>query len=180
MGLKAILQQKKKAIVKDWIDLVIDTYPGDSSKFMKSKGDRFANPVGSTISQGLDALFDGLLNGDSREKMMDMLDPVVRIRAVQDFAPSQAVFFIIYLKKLIREKLKKETKKDKIADELAELEFKIDELSLLGFDVYMGCKETLFSIKANQEKTKIYKAFKRAGLVTEVEEIGPEPGELNI
>ncbi len=176
MEFKALLEQKKDSIVKDWFDLLIGSYSADAARFMKSKDDQFANPVGSTLSHGLEALFDGIVNGNDSEKMIEILDPVVRIRAIQDFKPSEAVFFVVYLKKIIRKTFKKEISNGLIADELVKFESRVDDLSLLAFDVYMGCRETLFSIKANQEKSKVFRAFKRAGLVTEVEEVGPDPG----
>jgi len=35
--------------------MVVDTYPADTSRFLKSQKDPFANPVGGATIQGLDA-----------------------------------------------------------------------------------------------------------------------------
>ena len=48
---------------------------------------------------------------------------------------------------------------------------------MLAFDIFMGCKERLYDIKANEEKNKVYKAFKRAGLITEIQD--DDPGLLD-
>ena len=48
---------------------------------------------------------------------------------------------------------------------------------MLAFDIYMGCRERLYDIKANEEKSKVYKAFKRAGLITEIQD--DDPGLLD-
>ena len=169
MLLKNILDQKKATIIKKWFEIVAETYPADTSKFLKNKKDQFDNPVGNAILKGVTGLFDELLNRMDYESVKNFLDPVIRIRAVQPlFSPSRAIGFIFLLKKIIRENLKKQSMDKQIADELLEFELKIDELSLIAFDIYMECREKLYDIKASQEKTKIYKAFKRAGLVTEI------------
>ena len=61
MGLNSILAQQKAAIIKKWFTLVIETYPSETGKFLKSQKDPMANPVGRTVSRGLEALFDELL-----------------------------------------------------------------------------------------------------------------------
>ena len=63
MNFKDLLIEKKSAIVKKWFDLIIETYPSDPSNYFKKQTNPFLNPVGHTISEGIDGLFDELLNG---------------------------------------------------------------------------------------------------------------------
>jgi hypothetical protein len=84
------------------------------------------------------------------------------------------------LKKIIRESLKKNLNDRDISNELLALESKIDELGMLAFDVYMSCREKIYSLKANEEKSRVFKAFKRAGLITEITEDGPDFMESDI
>ena len=49
MRLNNLLSQKKAAITKKWFALVIETYPSDTAKFLKSQKNPFANPVGMVI-----------------------------------------------------------------------------------------------------------------------------------
>jgi hypothetical protein len=170
MGIEKILAKKKKAIVNDWFDAVAATYAPDTAQFIKSKKDPFTNPVGGTLSVGLKGLFDLLLTSLDRDSVKPLLDPIVRIRAVQNFTPSQATAFIFVLKNIIRKRLKGELRDAGTASDLAEFEKKIDALSLYGFDLYVECREKIFELKANEEKDKIYKAFKRAGLIVEPSE----------
>lgn len=173
MGLQGLLKQHREAILKEWIDAVIDTYPLDASRFFKTQADPFANPVGSSTKNSLTGLFDQLLVGMDREAVIPILDPVIRIRAIQDFSPSQAVGFIFALKGIVRKKIKKGLGAAGVEDELAAWERAVDDLALLAFDIFEGCRERLYNIKANQEKTKVYSAFKRAGLITEVADGDP-------
>ncbi len=167
MGLVNQLAKMKSAIVKEWFDLVAKSYAPDTAQFIKNNKDPFANPVGGNISAGLEGLFDQLLSGLDREAVRSHLDRIVRIRAVQNFTPSQAIAFIPALKTIIRNHLKKDLSDSRTANALLEFESNIDSLSLFAFDIYMECREKLFDLKANVERTKIYAAFERAGLIDE-------------
>jgi hypothetical protein len=173
MKLKKILEQKRNAIVKKWFELVVKTYAPDAAHFIKKQPDQFTNPIGSTLSKGLANLFDQLLTGPDAATIKKHLDPIIRIRAVQNYTPSQAVAFIYILKNIIRDSLKKELADSRTTDELLQFESKIDSLVLAAFDIYMECREKIYELKTNVEKNKIYKAFERAGLITETPENGP-------
>jgi hypothetical protein len=179
MRLNTLLLQKKAAIIKKWFALVIDTYPSDTSKFLKSQKDPFANPVGRTIYQGLETLFDELLKGIDYETITSSLDPIIRIRAVQNFSPSQATGFIFFLKNVIRDSLRKEILDEQIISELLLFESKIDKLSLIAFNLYIQCREKIYELKANEMKNRTFKAFERAGLVSEIPEIEPDLKPIN-
>ncbi len=142
--------------------MVVDTYPADTSRFLKSQKDPFANPVGGATIQGLDAMFDELFGNMDRETILTSLDPIIRIRAIQDFSPSDATGFIFFLKEILRDYIK-----DQPLSEWLSLESKIDEIALMAFDIYLKCRETLFRIKANEEKNRTFSAFERAGLIKE-------------
>ena len=174
MGLEEQLARKKDAIVNDWIERVSRTYAPDTAHFLKNVQDPIANPVGQSLRVGLPGLFEQLLVGPDKEAVKTYLDPIVRIRAVQDFTPSQATAFIFILKTVIRDHLKKELGDNGTARSLFAFESKIDSLSLYAFDIYMECREKIFDLKSNVERSKVYKAFKRAGLIVEASD--DEPG----
>ena len=178
MSFNDLLAQRKTAILKRWFALVIGTYPSDTAKFLKSQKDPFANPVGRTISRGLEALFDELLKGMDYETITSFLDPIIRIRAVQNFSPSQAIGFIFSLKNVIRESLSKEIAEEQIAKDLLLFELKIDELSLIAFNLYMQCREKIYKLKANEMKDRTFRAFERAGLVKEIPAVEPDLGHI--
>jgi hypothetical protein len=174
MRLNNLLAERKTAIVKKWFSLAIETYQPDTAKFLQSQKDPIANPVGRTIYQGLEELFDELLKGLDHETATDSLDPIIRIRAVQAYSPSQATGFIFFLKKVIRENFRKEIFEEALLEELLAFESKIDELGLIGFNIYMKCREKICDLKANEIKNSTFKAFERAGLVKEMPEFEPD------
>lgn len=55
------LSEKRDAILTEWRDLVLESYPPDAARFFREERDPFANPVGSSVSQALDRLYDELL-----------------------------------------------------------------------------------------------------------------------
>lgn len=172
MTLEGLLRERQSAIVKRWFEAILETYPADTAKFLKTQKNQFANPVGSTISREIEQLFHELLQGIDPEKVSPFLDRVIRIRAVQDFTPAQAVSFVYFLKKVIREELASEIERGQLFEELSVFESRIDHLALLSFDIYMRCREKLYELKANDAINGTYLLLKRAKLITETS--GPE------
>jgi hypothetical protein len=179
MRLRSLLARKKAVIIKKWFGQVIETYPADTAKFLKSQKDPFANPVGRTIYRSLEALFDQLLEGMDPKALTSCLDPIIRIRAVQNFSPSQAVGFVFLLKGVIRTNVRFERTEQQMEDELLLLESRIDQLGLLAFNIYMQCREKIYELKANEMKNRTFKAFERAGLVKELPEVEPVLEPIN-
>lgn len=173
MPMEKLLAQHKPAIIKRWFAIIIDTYPADTAKFLKSQQNPFANPVGRTIHNSLEALFEHLIEGLDRSKAARLLDPIIRIRAVQDLAPSQATAFIFALKGVLRETSLPQIEAQKAEASFVRLENQIDQLGLVAFDVYMQCREKLNAIKANEIKNKTFRVLKRAGLIDENAADGP-------
>ena len=175
MGLAKLLEQHEDAIIKEWFDVVIKTYAPDTAQFLKSQKDAFGNPVGNTFFQGLKGLYAQLPKATDRAALRLILDPMIRIRAVQAFDPSQALSFIFSLKQILRTRLGPKIVKAQVPDAMQKLDFKLDQIGLIAFDIYMECREKINQIKANESKDRTLRAFVRAGLITETAEEGPDP-----
>lgn len=166
---QAALEKNRAKIMDLWFDLTIRTYPEDTARMFASVKNRFDNPVGSLTWQSLndtftllsDARNSGTLDTQALESSMD---PVIRIRAIQSFTPSQAVGFVFDLKAIVR----------KVTGGSMDESFdrNIDLLGLSAFNRFMKCREEIFLLKANEAKRRIHRAFERAGLVSELEENG--------
>ncbi len=165
MELETLLAEKKSAIVKRWFHAVADSYPPDTARFLKKEKDPFANPVGRTVAKEVEALFDALLEGADPEGVNDFLDRVIRIRAVQDFTPSQAVSFIPLLKGVIREAVAKENRDGRLDGQLLVFEARIDGLLLQAFDIFVGCREQLYKISANEVRNQSFRLLERFNLL---------------
>ena len=162
-----LLAHKKSTLVKRWFDIVMEPYPADTSGILKNQKKQFTNPVGYTISHGLENIFDKLIDeqGADFEGMVPFLDSIVRIRAVQDLKPSQALSFVFHLRNAIREELASETKE--FCAEMATLESRIDAIALISFDIYVQCREKVYELKANEVKNRTFRLLQMANLVSE-------------
>ncbi|MEW5909687.1 MAG: RsbRD N-terminal domain-containing protein, partial [Thermodesulfobacteriota bacterium] len=166
-------------LIKKCFESLLETYPSNTAAFLKNQKDPFANPVGNAFRQGAEAVIHQIIDGIDTPAAIASLDPILRIRAVQGFSPSKSVSFVFTLKKIIREEFKKEIEEKGLVKELHTIEMRIDELSLIAFDVYMECREQLFQIKANEVRNSTFKAFERAGLVCNSDQAEPEIKEYH-
>ena len=148
MNLETLLAEKKKAVVHKWIDQVLESY--GSSYFFKKQKDRFANPIGSTISDCLAKLYAALVESKELDEVSKPLEDIIKIRAVQEFTPSQAVLFVYQFKNIVRQELAREKSLDELSVSLEALDARIDKVALMAFDIYMNCRERLHQIRVNE------------------------------
>ena len=94
MGLRNLLENKKSSIINKWFEFVTDTYAPDAALFFKNQRDGFLNPVGGTTRNILEKLFEAILDKTDADGIVVTLEPLIKIRAVQNFSPSQAVGFL--------------------------------------------------------------------------------------
>jgi hypothetical protein len=149
MELKTLLAQKRKAILDRWLSKILKTYPADAVGFMSRNTNRFGNPVRYTLSHEIEILFNALVGDVQAGSVNAALEQINKIRAVQDFTPSQAVAYVFLLKTAIREELNGELNGNGVIEDMLSLESRIDGLALMAFDSYMRCREKLFEVKCN-------------------------------
>ncbi len=151
LPLLEMLTTKKDAVVAEWLARTIQTYPQNVLRFLAEDTDAFRNPLGYTLRAALPFLYEWLIDGSDVSRLSPLLDPVVRIRAVQDFSAGQAVAFIFLLKKILREVLGEEN-----TSGLAALEGRLDDMALTAFDLFMKCREQIYEIRANEAKRRLF------------------------
>lgn len=151
MELTEALTKKKKEILDLWIGRTLDSYisPG----FFKKSKDPFANPVGVNIAQGLTVLLDFLLDNAEPQAYHLPLDQVVRIRAVQDFTPSQALAPFLELKWVVKKVLSADKDTQSLLRSLDILDCEIDRMALAAFDIYTECREQLYRNRIRELKS---------------------------
>jgi hypothetical protein len=164
MQLITHLSEKKSAILGRWLNRLYGSYPPETAIFLRREKDRFDNPMGYRISEGLEGLYEALLHETERDQVLNFLDEIIRIRALQDYAPSKALAFVFLLKNAMREELAEEIRKEDLAGELLDLEARIDGLALLAFDVYTKRREKLQDLRVDEMKRRISGVMRKAGL----------------
>jgi hypothetical protein len=170
MTLTELLGQKKSAILNRWFDLVLESYPADTQRFLKKQKSRFGNPVAQEISQGIEGVFNQLLASAEAEGVSPFLDRIVRVRAVQEFTPAQALSFVFGLKKVIRGELAGHLAASPLAEEMVALEARIDRLALLAFNLYAECKRQIYELRVDEVKNRVGALLRRAKLVCDLSE----------
>ncbi|MGI6226832.1 MAG: RsbRD N-terminal domain-containing protein, partial [Peptococcales bacterium] len=153
-NLKKFLTENKETLLTRWFHLVLDAYPKETSQNFKNMKSQFANPVGHNIHEGLNLIYDELIYEFNEENLKDALDKVLRIMAVQEILPSQAIGFISKLKRVVREGIGKELKTGNLVEEVLAFEDKVDQAMLLGFNIYLECRETIYKMRLHEVKTR--------------------------
>ncbi|MGB9710357.1 MAG: RsbRD N-terminal domain-containing protein [Thermodesulfovibrio sp.] len=165
MTINDLLSKKKESIIEKSFNLTISTYPENTQAFFKEKKKQFTNPVGYTIYQGIQDIIDRLINDESLDSFILPLEEIIKIRAVQDFSPSQAVGFIFFIKKAVYEELSKEIAPDKLLEFLSQ----IDSLALVAFDIFMKYREKIYDLKAKELIDRTWWILKKYNIVSEIE-----------
>lgn len=177
MGIYKHLDMHAKEITKAWTARFAGGYPAAGGQFIMRETDSFNNPIGAMAKEAFTDVFALI----SQEEMPEMellrqkLDPVVRLRAVQTFIPSEGVAFIFPLKTVIREILKKEIKQGTVTQtDLDDFSLRVDQLCLAAFDIYMACREQIYRIRASEVRTRTLNILKTKDILCEVPEVGTE------
>ncbi len=169
MSLLSLLREKRRHVAEEWIKSIFATYPLDTVGFLRKGKDPFENPVGDKTRQAVDALLEALLVNDGLEfeSVNQPLDDLMRIRSLQDFAPSGAVGVVFFLKSIIRKVVQSEISDAKSAQELLQFESKIDSLALISFDIYCKCKEQVYEIRIKEVSNRHSRLLERAKMLYE-------------
>lgn len=165
MSLEQLLSEKQESILRRWFDLMAESHPAAASPLARNK-DEFANPEAHVISREANVLFDELLQDRmNSERVCASLDSIIKIRAVQDLSPSQAVSFVFLLKQAVADELGREIEKRHILGQWLEFESRIDKLVSLAFDIYMHCREKVCQLRVKEVKAEKERAFRLLELV---------------
>jgi hypothetical protein len=167
MALIDLLINKKSEILEGWREVLFNSYVPETTRFLKSQKDRFANPIAYQLTRGLTGILEVILLDQEPDRAVTQFDEVLRLKALQDASPSRAMAFIFVLKSVLREKLAQELQDPAMAAEMLVFEARLDGLALLGFDAYMQRREKLCQVKVSEVKRKVSALLRRLGMSDE-------------
>jgi hypothetical protein len=153
--LRPLLQEKKTAVVRRWLDDTLASYAPETGAFLDGGSDRFANPVGHALRTGAEGVLDDLLDGAEPEGICRHLDGMIRIRAVQEFSPSRAVAFVFLLKGAVRAALGRRVSDPALREDLASLDAWVDQVALFAFDIFVKCREQVYELRVKDVKRNV-------------------------
>jgi hypothetical protein len=155
VSLEELLRNSEDAILVRWLEDALAAYPGDSSEVFKREKDPFANPIGRSLREGTRGMFRALVDGKNAEVMRQHVSEIMRIRAVQQHSPSQAVGFMFSLKGAIRAELRGAVMQAEYSSALSELDNQIDRIALMAFDVYVQYREQVCELRIGEVKRQV-------------------------
>lgn len=132
------------AIVESWFQKAVAIYPEQACQTLSGQDDRFRNPVGYTLRVSLAQLVQELSGEMDAVRVAAALEGIVRLRAVQDCTPGEAVCFVFLLREIVRE--------HQAGDKFPDLERRIDDLALTAFEVYVQCREDVALARLNEAR----------------------------
>lgn len=171
--LRQALRRRRPVLLKAWARSLA------ASPQAGIPADRGRNVLSAVVADGLAAWFDALLAHDAPPAVSAAAERLIRIRAVQDRLPGEALAFFGDLKGLLRRELEGEMRDRQAWEELRALEDRIDALTRAAFDRYLACREEAFRIRLRewQDRTaRILAWTEKKGLVPPAGEATEPPG----
>ncbi|MBU1230010.1 MAG: RsbRD N-terminal domain-containing protein [Proteobacteria bacterium] len=165
MGLEERIAERSKELAEKWAVLILGTYPPETQAVWKENRERFSNPVGHAILKASSELIPLLLAWNDAEAVAGALTQLVKIRAVQDFAPSQALSFVFLFKKLLRQEFLKELSAQGSLEELLAFETRVDNLAVIAFDLYVAARDQVQRMRVEEVKRAHVNIVRRANLM---------------
>jgi len=161
MNLHELLTDHQASIAERWFVKTVGTYSKEASRPFVRQKNQFANPVGHTLRQGTTAIVPLVIDAADPEALRSHLEPIIKMRVIQEFSPAQAVGFVYLLKDAIREELAGELVGLGVDQELSSFEARIDRMALLAFDIYVECRELVHELRIREIKRRISRRWER-------------------
>lgn len=158
-----LLREETDTIVERWAETLLSSYPSDAAALFQKQKDPFANPIGASVRNGTRGTFQAILNGMDPEELRSHLDTMIRVRAVQDFTPSQALAFVFSLRSIIREVFPQLEADPRFRGARTELDGIVDRVALVAFEVYTECREELSHLRVTEMKRQVSWVFEKLG-----------------
>jgi hypothetical protein len=154
MTLKDLLAAKKEEILQRWLDRILEDYPPDTRSFFRETESLYSNPVGFTLRKGMEGIIDRILRPLSAEEARVILEPVMKVRAVENLSPSQRMKFILPLGVVLAEIMREEGRKDLWGHEWMELNSEISRLALLSRKLFSESREKVNQLRIKESEKK--------------------------
>lgn len=151
MKAQDLFRKRKSEIVRLWADEVFNTYPFETTGFLRTREDPFSNPVAHMTKEAADALYDAMAGEHVEPGHTKMaLERFIKLRAVQKFSPSQGLGVFFLMKPILREHLLPEFIALGDVAPYMEAESRLDSLTLLAFDMYTEAREVLANLRITE------------------------------
>ena len=169
MILATILEEGRAELCAQWAESADAIYPFAAAGLLRTQRDAFANPIGGRTRAVASLILTGIITSDCDDELRGGLEEFLRVRAVQEMTPEEALAPVFAFKELFRQYLKSENIPVTwdLRAQLTELESRIDALALLAFGIYTHCRDALHEVRLNdirRRHSQILRYMQRHGL----------------
>ena len=172
--MEELLSRNRERILREWTDSLFKTYSPEMARFMRKERDPFANPVGAAVRAGLGPVFDGLLAGESPDELVKHLDKLIQIRCVQDYSPSQAVAFLLEIRRIVRN-VGGEALAPGGSGFLEAFDRRVERLVLRAFDTFVKYRDRTWEVRLREVKRRVSALARMSKLSEQDLDPGPAP-----
>ena len=155
-----LFEKNKECILEQWLNQRLDVF-SQTQTVIKTQMDPFQNPIRHELAVGLKSIVEDFVANTEQTK--ESLDQISRVLAVQDIPPSKSMSLFYGLREIVRERSRK-TGLTLSHKEWGEFNSRIEQLTLEGFNCYMGHREKIYQLKVDESKNKAFMLLKKAGL----------------
>ena len=141
MNVQKIFREQRAVIVEGWINAGLFDLSPSNDWLLRTKND-LTNPVGDATMKPPASLVTIAGEHVTPQKIKHALDRFVRLRAVQQYTPSQGLGVFFLMKPLLREHILPLCREKEDLAEYLDAESRLDSVTLLAFDLYSAARET--------------------------------------
>lgn len=153
MSAEDFVTARREQAIRKWSDAVFAMYPFETTGFIRTQQDRFANPVGHATVTAAGEIYDVVCGQDvDMDSVNGALAELIRIRAVQDMRPEQAVGALFLLKPVLRELLLVDMLASGKLDAYLDMESRLDSLVLMAFGMYVTDREQVYAERVSEQR----------------------------
>ncbi len=157
-------------VLEEWVNAIFNTYPFQTTGFLRTSKDPFANPVADMTREAASTVYEAVSGWDKKpSEVRQAIDRFIHLRAVQDFLPSQAMLVFYLLKPILRKHVMPAMQKAGKLKDYLDAESRLDTIVLLGFDMYTKSREVVAQNRINEIKNQ------HAQLVRWAQRVGGAP-----
>lgn len=168
------MQEQRAAILARWQREVLESFPRQSRKLIAAGQDRFANPLGFALREGVEEVFSFVAGEKPWDEIESALERLVKLRAVQETGGQGPLEFLFALKTILREACGVGTSGDGAGGEprglspsdleqWLVLEERIDRVIQAGVAAFVRAREKILELQVNEMRNKTYMLRRLAG-----------------
>lgn len=150
------IQQEKLEIFRLWYQTMLDSFPRKSRGLITINQDRFTNPMGYTLYEGMRQILETVVNLSPIEELDEALGKIIKVKAIQEKQPNDGLDFLFALKKIIRARCDALSGQFTENEALFEMEDQIDSIILKAHVIFVESREKISQLKVSEVEKRTH------------------------